>query len=154
MLCTIPHGLEFNITNQFWKHSACTLQPCRKACPTSSLWLIFSSTPGSPHPSGFKLDPLPDPNPRTSLHLSLPPPNGKKNTTSLSLLCFPSPTGMVSRLCDVVRYCGVVWFHGVHQGTFSGPLSCFSFCLPCSLVSVDVVVVVHGLPWYRTWVIF
>ncbi|XP_030287960.1 actin-binding LIM protein 2 isoform X10 [Sparus aurata] len=36
---------------------------------------------------GFKLDPLPDPNPRTSLHLSLPPPNGSesgRSTPSLS----------------------------------------------------------------------
>lgn len=37
----------------------------------------FSSTPDFRRPSGFKQDPLPDPKPRTSLHLSLPPPNGK-----------------------------------------------------------------------------
>ncbi|CAJ1086578.1 actin-binding LIM protein 2 isoform X3 [Xyrichtys novacula] len=36
---------------------------------------------------GFKQDPLPDPKPRTSLHLSLPPPNGSesgRSTPSLS----------------------------------------------------------------------
>lgn len=49
------------------------------------------------------------------------------------------------RFCDVVvRYRGVVRFHGVHQGSYLEPLL-FPLCLPCSLVSVDiVVVVVHG----------
>lgn len=109
MLCTIPHGLEFNITNQFWKHSPCTLQPCRKACPTSSLWFIFSSTPGSPHPSGFKLDPLPDPNPRTSLHLSLPPPNGKK-IQLVFLFCVSPP--LLEWLAGYVMLSGTVVLSG------------------------------------------
>ncbi|XP_070786364.1 actin-binding LIM protein 2 [Enoplosus armatus] len=40
-----------------------------------------------PYFRGFKQDPLPDPKPRTSLHLSLPPPNGSesgRSTPSLS----------------------------------------------------------------------
>ncbi|XP_058479602.1 actin-binding LIM protein 2 [Solea solea] len=40
-----------------------------------------------PYFKGFKQDPLPDPKPRTSLHLSLPPPNGSesgRSTPSLS----------------------------------------------------------------------
>lgn len=98
--------------------------PCREAYPTTSLCFIFSPSPDLPHPSGFKQDPLPDPKPRTSLHLSLPPPNGKNTGSTFSSLCLPSPSGMVSRFCDVVvRYRGVVEFHGVHQGTFVGPLS-------------------------------
>lgn len=97
---------------------------CRKAYPTTSLCFIFSPSPDLPHPSGFKQDPLPDPKPRTSLHLSLPPPDGK-NTSSLSLLCVSPPpvewsAGFVMLLSNMVVLSG---FMGVHQGTLIGPLT-------------------------------
>ncbi|KAG7221529.1 hypothetical protein INR49_017185 [Caranx melampygus] len=68
----MPHILEINITNQ-----CCTYPPLS---PTESLIQLLPFTSSSPHPlisltAGIKQDPLPDPNPRTSLHLSLPPPN-------------------------------------------------------------------------------
>ncbi|XP_051800017.1 actin-binding LIM protein 2 isoform X4 [Acanthochromis polyacanthus] len=46
-----------------------------------------SRSPQNYSRQGFKQDPLPDPKPRTSLHLSLPPPNGSesgRSTPSLS----------------------------------------------------------------------
>ncbi|XP_041840887.1 actin-binding LIM protein 2 isoform X7 [Melanotaenia boesemani] len=46
-----------------------------------------SRSPQNYSRAGFKQDPLPDPKPRTSLHLSLPPPNGSesgRSTPSLS----------------------------------------------------------------------
>lgn len=88
MSCTIPHVPEINITNQYRAHSPCTMEPCRKAYPVTPLCFIFSPTPDFPHPSGFKQDPLPDPKPRTSLHLSLPPPDGK---TLVVFLFYVSP---------------------------------------------------------------
>lgn len=76
MLTMMPHILEINITNQ------CCTYPLLS--PTQRLIQpLISLTPG------IKQDPLPDPNPRTSLHLSLPPPNGK-NTNSLYCLCVSS----------------------------------------------------------------
>lgn len=88
--------------------------------------------PWSALPPGFKQDPLPDSKPRTSLHLSLPPPNGK-SSSSCSLLCV-FLNGMVSRFCDVVvRYRDFVRLHGVHQGTFLGPLSISHSACPVPL---------------------
>lgn len=116
------------------------LQPHRSGLPKNVHLSHFSPTHDFPHPSGFKQDPPPDPQPRTALHLSLPPPDGK-STSGLSVLCLPSPSGIVSRLCDVVWFSGVVGSHWVHQGTFVGSLS----FLTLLALSVDVVVVLHGL---------
>lgn len=110
------------------------------------LLLPFLLNPWFSLPSlGFKQDPPPDPKPRTSLHLSLPPPDGKSSCSHF-LRCPPPPisnhhhhhlSGMISGFCDVVvRYCGycrVSW--GASRSLLGAAL--VSSCLYCTLVTVS-----------------
>ncbi len=142
MLCAKPHVPEINITN--CTHYSCKTQPCKKVYPTTSLCFIFSPTPDFPHLLGFKQDPLPDPKPRTSLHLSLPPPNGKK-LSSLSRLCVSPP--LVEWLAGfVMLLSGILVLSRVLQGVSSYicRTTKFSHSVCPVHLSVDVVVVVHG----------
>lgn len=119
MLFTIPHIPELNITNQYCTHSPCTLKPLQKGSSNHlPLLHLLPHPPDLPRPSGFKQDPLPDPKPRTSLHLSLPPPNGKNNS-SLSLFCVTPPlvewlAGFVMLLSGIVVLSGFMGCIKVH----------------------------------------
>lgn len=90
---------------------------CRKAYPTTSLLPpppICPSLQGSNRTSPLTLK-LGHPCISVSLLLTVKP-------LTCFFVCLPS--GMESRLCDVVvQYCGVVGFHRVHRGALVGPRS-------------------------------